>query len=115
MVGGWLLENGGFVEGLQKSRPVQIPEGGTLPRRRADWLLGKRIVVEVKTYSRALGKGDYLSNTRQIEDYSLWRDERPNERAVVLARVAWVGNSRIEGLFREDLRHFHIPVIHFLW
>jgi len=115
LVGGWLLENGGLVEGLQKGRLIRIPEGGTLPKRRTDWIVGKRIVVEVKTYAAALNKGEYLSNTRQVEDYSLWRDEQPDTRAVVLARVGWDGNSKIEGLFREDLRHFRVPVIYFLW
>jgi hypothetical protein len=115
LVGGWLLENGGLIEGLQKGRSISIPEGGTLPKRRTDWLLGKRIVVEVKTYAAAVNKGEYLSNTRQVEDYSLWRNEEPDKRAVVLARVAWKGNSRIEALFREDLKHFQVPVIHFLW
>jgi hypothetical protein len=115
LVGGWLLENGGLVEGLQKGGLISIPEGGTLPKRRTDWVLGKRIVVEVKTYAAAVNKGDYLSNTRQVEDYSLWRDEHPDRRALVLARVAWEGNSKIEELFREDLRHFHVPVIYFLW
>lgn len=115
LVGGWLLENGGLVEGLQKGEVISIPEGGTLARRRTDWLLGKRIVVEVKTYAADLNKGEYLSNTRQVEDYSLWRDEQPDYRAVVLARVAWNRNSRMESLFREDLRHFQVPVIRFLW
>jgi hypothetical protein len=115
MVGGWLLGNGGLVEGLQKGRLISIPEGGTLPKRRTDWLLGKRIIVEVKTYVAVVNKGGHLSNTRQVEDYSLWRDEQPDKRAVVLARVAWDGNSKIEELFREDLRHFQVPVIYFLW
>ena len=103
------------MEGLQKGRLINIPKGGTLPKRRVDWLLGKRIVVEVKTYGANVNKGEYLKNTRQIEDYSLWRDERPFERAVVFARVAWKGNSGMERLFTEDLRHFHVPVIYFLW
>ena len=110
-----MLENGGLVEGLQKGRLITIPDGGTLRKRRTDWLLGKRIVVEVKTYAADVNKGEYLSNTRQVEDYSLWRDEEPESRAVVLARVEWKTNSGIEKLFREDLRHFRIPAVYFLW
>ena len=115
LVGGWLLRNGGLEEGLQKAKRIPIPEGGTLPIRTVDWLLGKRIAVEVKTYLHSVTKGDYLKVTRQFNDYSLWRDEKPTKRAVVLARVAWNGNSRIEELFREDLRHFRIPVLFFQW
>jgi len=115
LVGGWLLKNGGLEEGLQKAKRIPIPEGGTLPIRTVDWLLGNRIAVEVKTYLHVLTKGYYLKVTRQFNDYSLWRDEAPSERAVVLARVAWNGNSRIEELFWEDLRHFRIPVIFLHW
>jgi len=115
LVGGWLLQNGGLVEGLEKGRQIPIPAGGALPKRRADWLLGRRIVVEVKTYAKDTGKGDYLKNTRQVDDYCRWRDELPSERAVALARVAWRGNIKLERLFREDLRHFGIAVIYFSW
>ncbi len=115
LVGGWLLKNGGLIEGLRKEDEVIIPDGGNQTRRRADWLLGQRIIVEVKTYLGRLTKGGRLKNTRQIEDYARWRDERPEWRAVVLARVAFKGNSMIEPLFRQDLEHYHVPVIFFLW
>ncbi len=115
LVGGWLLENGGRVEGLRKGVIVPIPEGGASSQRRTDWLLGRRIIVEVKTYMGSVSKGDGLKNTRQFEDYVLWRDQVPDKRAVVMARVAWNGNLRIEQLFREDLRHFRIPVVFFQW
>jgi hypothetical protein len=82
LVGGWLLENGGLVEGLRKWQTIPIPEGGNALKRKVDWVLGKRIVVEVKTHSGNLSKGGYLDNTRQFEDYSLWRDEAPSERAI---------------------------------
>ena len=115
LVGGWLLKNGGLVEGLRKEAKIQIPARGNSPRRRVDWLLGRRIIVEVKTYVASLVKGGNLSNTRQMEDYSLWRDEAPSERAVVLAKVAWRGSSRIEPLFQGDLRHYKVPVVYFEW
>jgi len=113
LVGGWLLKNGGLIEGLKKEETIPIPPGGNSPERRADWLLGGRIVVEVKTYVGDVIKGGNLDNTRQFEDYSLWRDQIPSRRAIVLARVSWKGNSRIEALFREDLRHFRVPIIFF--
>lgn len=115
LVGGWLLGHGGLTAGLQKVKRIRIPAGGTLPKRTADWLLGKRIVVEVKTYSNRVTKGGNLAITRQFNDYALWRDELPDQRAVILARVAWKGNLEIEDLFREDLKHFRIPVIFFQW
>jgi hypothetical protein len=115
MVGGWLLKNGGNIEGLQKLKRIRIPEGGILPYRTVDWLLGKRIIIEVKTYSKALTKGAELSITRQFQDYASWRDEDSTYRAVILARVSSNGNMDIEPLFREDLRHFHVPVIRFQW
>jgi hypothetical protein len=113
LVGGWLLKNGGLIEGLKKEETIPIPPGGNSPDRRADWLLGGRIIVEVKTYVGDVIKGGNLDNTRQFEDYSLWRDQMPSRRAIVLARVSWKGNSKIEALFREDLRHFRVPVIFF--
>jgi hypothetical protein len=57
LVGGWLLRHGGLTEGLQKEVQVSIPEGGNQPRRRVDWLVGRRIIVEVKTYAQSLLKG----------------------------------------------------------
>ena len=115
LVGGWLLRHGGLTEGLQKEVQVSIPEGGNQPRRRVDWLVGRRIIVEVKTYAQSLLKGANLDNTRQFDDYARWRDEDAYNRAVLLARVAWSGNAKIESLFMQDLKHFEIPVILFLW
>jgi hypothetical protein len=115
LVGGWLLKNGGLLEGLQKAKRLRIPEGGFSAIRIADWLLARRIIVEVKTYGHNLSKGGSLSNTRQFSDYARWRNELPNERAVVLARVTWNNNSSVGSLFTEDLRHFDIPVIFFQW
>jgi hypothetical protein len=115
LIGGWLLENGGRIEGLQGGARITIPLGGNSNKRRTDWLVGKRIVVEVKTYNNSLGQGGYATNTHQIEDLALWRDQRPEERAVVLARVAWNGNSGVDQLFKADIRHFKIPLVHFLW
>lgn len=115
LVGGWLLDNGGLEEGLQKWRWVAIPKGGDRERRKTDWLVGKRIIVEVKTYLNSVSKGADLRITRQFDDYSRWRDEMPEERAVVLARVSWKGNLGISSLFWEDLRHFRVPVIFFQW
>jgi len=114
LVGGWLLENGGQVEGLESGKSVNIPVEGNSAKRRTDWLVGKRIIVEVKTYNSVLGQGDYGKNTHQIEDLALWREQRPDERAVVLARVALNGKSSIDRAFEADVRHFNIPMVLFL-
>ena len=68
LVGGWLLKNGGETVGLQKGRKVRIPEGGTLPRRRADWILGKRIIIEATAYAKLVSKGGNLKVDRQFKD-----------------------------------------------
>jgi hypothetical protein len=115
LVGGWLLENGGLIEGLEKGPRIIIPSGGTKSKRTVDWLLGRRILVEVKTYENDLGQGGHASNTRQIDDYGLWRDQEPAQRAVVLARVAWEGNAETDILFKGDLSHFRIPLLTFRW
>jgi hypothetical protein len=115
LVGGWLLKNGGNIEGLQKLKRIEIPESGALSHRTVDWLLGGRIIVEVKTYARTLYKGGELSITKQFQDYAAWRDTDSTQRAVVLARVASNRNTDIEPSFREDLRHFRVPVIRFQW
>lgn len=115
MVGGWLLRNGGLVEGLEREKNLAIPPGGTSGTRRADWLLGKRIVIEVKTYGGILGQGGDATNTHQIMDFALWRDEVPDKRAVVLARVAWKGNPRADDLFKRALEHFKVPLLTFAW
>jgi hypothetical protein len=113
LVGGWLLENGGLIEGLERAKRVRIPEGGASTKRTADWMVGRRIIVEVKTWGHVLNQGEHAKNTRQIDDYCRWRDEKPHERATVLARVTWKGNSETNILFRGDLMHFGVPLLNF--
>lgn len=115
LVGGWLLRNGGADVGLRRGRRIRIPAQGTVPERIADWMLARRILVEVKTYGHVLTKGGDLGVTRQLGDYVLWRDAKPDVRAVVLARVSWRNNARIDTMLMEDLRHYKIPVLTFLW
>ena len=70
LVGGWLLANGGLTEGVERQARIAIPEHGSQPRRTVDWLLGKRIIVEVKTYAKSVSKGAYLEVTHQFNDYA---------------------------------------------
>lgn len=115
LVGGWLMENDGFLEGLAYRTSIEIPEGGNASERRVDWLVGGKKVVEVKTYDTTLVQGPDAFNTRQIADLARWRDQEPTLRKVVLARVSWNGHSKIHPTFRADLRHYRIPVHYFLW
>lgn len=114
MVGGWLLRNGGLIEGMQYGKRICIPDGGILDKRRADWLVGNRIVVEVKTYRHILGQGSRAKNTHQMVDYSLWRDARSQARAVVLASVSWGDKSQVDPLFVAALGHLKIPLVSFV-
>jgi len=115
LVGEWIYRNCGPSIDLQHDVSVGIPSGGIKPRRRADWVVDDRIIVEVKTGGNVLGKGERSKNTHQLVDLASWRDSRPDRRAVLLARVSWAGNSLIDPHFGFALKYLGIPVLTFQW
>jgi hypothetical protein len=115
LVGEWIYQNCGPSTDLQHDVSIGIPSGGIQQRRRADWVVDDRIIVEVKTSGNVLGQGEHSKNTHQMVDFAAWRDTRPDSRAVLLARVSWDGNSRIDPLFTFALKHLKIPVLTFDW
>ena len=78
-------------------------------------MIDGRIIVEVKTYGNHVGQGADAKNTHQMVDFARWREFGSGKRAVVLARVAWHGNSEIDRLFRFALAHLGVPVMTFGW
>ena len=100
---------------MSRNVRIDIPIGGLSINRRVDWIIDGRIIVEVKTYGSDVGQGANANNTHQMVDFARWREFGSGQRAVVLARVAWNGNSEIDRLFRFALSHLNVPVMTFKW
>ena len=115
LVGEWIYWNCGPSIDLQRGVSIRIPSGGIQRQRKADWVVDSRIIVEVKTGANVLGQGERFKNTHQMADFALWRDSRPDIRALLLARVSWDGNTSIDPLFTFALKHLKVPVLTLEW